>query len=100
MGPSQETKPHHSGGHWSAQGQQREETMELYTVREVAERLRCSASQVYHLIEAGVLRCYRITTGKQGGIRFDEAMLAEFLSRAATQPQEPAATAGGRISLR
>jgi excisionase family DNA binding protein len=101
MGPPKEAKPHHPGGHRSAQGQQREETsMKLYTVREVAELLRCSASQVYHLVEVGVLRCYRITTGKQGGIRFDEAMLAEFLRCAAVQPQEPPAAAGARISLR
>ncbi len=56
--------------------------MKLYTVREVAEQLRCSPSQVYSLIDKGLLRCYRITTSKQGGIRFDEAMLSEFLHQA------------------
>ncbi|HKI30860.1 MAG TPA: helix-turn-helix domain-containing protein [Gemmataceae bacterium] len=53
--------------------------MTLYTVAEVAEILRVSDSQVYAFINAGKLRCYRLTTKKHGGIRVSDAQLEEFL---------------------
>jgi excisionase family DNA binding protein len=53
--------------------------MKLYTVSELAEMLRVSDSQVYAFIDAGRLRCYRLTTRKHGGIRVSEAQLEEFL---------------------
>jgi len=53
------------------------------TAAEVAEKLRLSLSQVYAqvyaLVNAGRLRCYRLTTAKQGAIRFSEKQLADFL---------------------
>jgi excisionase family DNA binding protein len=51
----------------------------MLSVKEVAQRLRCSTSLVYALIEAGRLRCHRIGLGKQGGIRVSEEHLAAYL---------------------
>jgi excisionase family DNA binding protein len=59
--------------------------MKFYLVCEVAEILRLSESQVYALINSGRLRCHRLTTGKQGGIRVSEQQLAEFLKTTETQ---------------
>ena len=59
----------------------------LMTVAEVKNRLRCSLSNVYNLIEAGELRCYRVGKGK-GGIRVSERQLQDFLDSRETRPDE------------
>ena len=66
--------------------------MTLYVVPEVAHLLRLSESQVYALIASGKLRCYRLSTRKQGAVRVSEDQLREFLgaseSTPATSPPE------------
>lgn len=52
----------------------------LLKVEDVAERLNCSISNVYNLVHAGDLRCYRIGRGK-GGIRFSDEQVFDFLQR-------------------
>ena len=52
--------------------------MDLFTVAEVAERLRVSATCVYQLIEKGSLACHRIGIGR-GTIRVAESDLLRFL---------------------
>lgn len=52
---------------------------ELIEVSDVAAILKVSRSQVYALIESQKLRCYRITTGKQGGIRVSIEQLRAYL---------------------
>ncbi len=49
------------------------------TVAEVADMLRLSLSQVYALVNAGKLRCYRLTTARHGGIRISQEQIADFL---------------------
>jgi excisionase family DNA binding protein len=67
----------------------------LMTVADVAARLKVSESQIYALVERGLLRCYRITTGKQGGIRIHEREHLEPYLKSVEQggePQEPPAS--------
>ncbi len=52
--------------------------MELMTVKEVARRLRVSASLVYQLIDSGKLGCHRIGNGR-GAIRIRPEDLANYL---------------------
>lgn len=51
----------------------------MLNVREVAERLRVSATCVYQLIEQGKLACHRIGIGR-GAIRVSEGDLEEFIA--------------------
>lgn len=51
----------------------------FYKIEEVAEMLRLSVSQVYALINSGRLRCHRLTTRKQGGVRVSQAQLDDYL---------------------
>jgi excisionase family DNA binding protein len=53
--------------------------MKFYLVPEVAQLLRLSESQVYALIAGGRLRCYRLSTRKQGAVRVSEEHLRAFL---------------------
>lgn len=50
----------------------------LFLVSEIAARLRCSLSNVYNLIAAGKLRCYRVGRGR-GAIRVSERHIQEYL---------------------
>jgi excisionase family DNA binding protein len=50
----------------------------MLNVREVAERLRVSATCVYQLIEQGKLACHRIGIGR-GAIRVSAEDLEEFI---------------------
>lgn len=50
----------------------------MLKIREVAERLRVSATCVYQLIEKGKLACHRIGIGR-GAIRVCENDLAEYV---------------------
>jgi len=50
----------------------------MLTVREVAKRLKVSATCVYQLIEKGSIACHRIGTGR-GTIRIGESDLSAFL---------------------
>ena len=52
--------------------------MDLMTVKEVAHRLRVSASLVYQLVDAGKLACHRIGNGR-GAIRIRPDDLANYL---------------------
>jgi excisionase family DNA binding protein len=54
----------------------------MYTVKNVAERLRISQGTVYAAIADGRLRCYRLGKGR-GAIRIPEESLQEFLERSA-----------------
>lgn len=51
----------------------------MFTVKEVAARLRVSAASIYNLIESGKLACHRIGAGR-GTIRVSEEDLSAFLS--------------------
>lgn len=53
--------------------------MELFTVKEVASRLKMSESLVYQLVEQGRLACHRVGQGR-GRIRISEEDLAEYLA--------------------
>lgn len=59
----------------------------MFTVKEVAERLRVSATCVYQLIEAGKIACHRIGVGR-GAIRVAEADLATFMDGCRHEPGE------------
>jgi excisionase family DNA binding protein len=50
----------------------------LLTVAEVAERLRCSISNVYNLVAQGRLKCYRVGAGN-AGLRFADDHIRDFL---------------------
>jgi len=50
----------------------------MLTVKEVAKRLKVSATCVYQLIEKGSLACHRIGIGR-GTIRIGETDLSAFL---------------------
>lgn len=52
----------------------------MFTIAEVAERLRVSASTVYNLVENGQLECHRIGIGR-GTIRISEEQVREYLER-------------------
>lgn len=58
----------------------------LLTVKEVAERLRLSVSQVYALIGCGKLRCFRLSTGNQGAVRVSERQVEDFLAASESTP--------------
>ena len=51
----------------------------MFTVKEIAQRLRVSATCVYQLIERGKIACHRIGTGR-GTIRISEEDLTAFLT--------------------
>lgn len=51
----------------------------MLTVKQVAEKLNCSVSHVYALVDAGELKCHRIGMGKRAGIRVSDGQLQEFL---------------------
>ena len=58
-------------------------TVELFTVADVAKKLKVSTRLVYKLIEHGDLRCYRIASA----IRISDDQLREYLKES-----------GGRVS--
>jgi excisionase family DNA binding protein len=66
--------------------------MQFYTVADLTQMLRLSASQVYALIDAGKLRVHRFTTRKNGAVRISQAQLDAYLrsteSVAAAPPHE------------
>jgi len=53
----------------------------MYTVGEIAKKLRVSLACAYALVESGQLACYRIGTGR-GTIRISDEHLQQFLKRA------------------
>ena len=53
----------------------------MFTVTEVAEKLKVSPACVYALVDAGKLSCYRIGVGR-GVIRISEAQLQLYLDTA------------------
>ncbi len=63
----------------------------LLTVKEVAERLKVSASCIYQLVESGRLAHHRIGIGR-GAIRFSEDDLDEFLKKSREQARQSKST--------
>lgn len=59
--------------------------MNVFKVRQVAERLQIAEATVYQLCATRQLRHFRVGTGR-GTIRIREEDLDEFLGRAAVQP--------------
>lgn len=60
----------------------------MFTVREVATRLRVSPSLVYQLVEAGKLACHRIGTGR-GAIRISLLDLEAYLQECRSERHTP-----------
>ncbi len=60
----------------------------MFTVREVAMRLRVSPSLVYQLVEAGKLACHRIGTGR-GAIRISLLDLDAYLQECRSERHTP-----------
>ncbi len=52
----------------------------LLKVRDVAERLNCSISTVYQLVELGELGSFQIGA-RHGGIRISEEQIKDYLDR-------------------
>ncbi len=71
--------------------------MKLLTVKEAAERLRCSPSTVYQLCEFGKLPHSRIGLGR-GVIRIAEGDIEELLRRGRVEPT--ASGADQKMSLK
>ena len=59
--------------------------MELMTVKEVARRLRVSASLVYQLVDSGKLGCHRIGNGR-GAIRICPEDVTNYLQACREDP--------------
>lgn len=64
----------------------------FYTVAEIAELLKLSSSQIYALIDEGLLKCHRFTRKKHGAIRVSQAQLDEYLkaTEEGGKPEQPA----------
>jgi excisionase family DNA binding protein len=69
----------------------------MLTIRQIAERLNCSISTVYLLIESGRLTHYRCP-----GIRVSEEQLAEYLDSTKRGPrhESDAKPTGPRLQLK
>jgi len=52
----------------------------MFTVAEVAKRLRVSAGAIYGAVQSGRLKAYRIGARGRGTIRISEEYLREYLS--------------------
>lgn len=63
--------------------------MTFYTVAELAEMLKLSQSQVYALIDDGLLKCHRFTRGRSGAIRVSQTQLDAYLASTIQQDDEP-----------
>lgn len=61
--------------------------MSLLKVAEVAQRLNCSVSTVYNLIESGQLPHHRCP-----GVRVSEEQITEYLNRTKREQLEPVST--------
>lgn len=57
----------------------------MFTVPEIAERLRIAVSTVYALVESGRLGAFRIGPN-DGAIRVSEAQLQEYLDSCRSNP--------------
>jgi excisionase family DNA binding protein len=64
---------------------------QLHTVREAADKLRVSKSQVYMLIRAGILDAIRLTshTGAEGAIRIKQSAIDAYLAGASHAAPSP-----------
>lgn len=69
----------------------------VYTVKEVAEILRCGRNFVYELINTGQLRCLKL-----GAIKIRKSTLEEFLAKwegyDLTDPTNPVMLERGKIN--
>jgi len=59
----------------------------MFTVSEIAKKLRVSLASAYALVESGQLSCYRIGMGR-GTIRVSEEQLQEYLKPAEQEINE------------
>ena len=64
----------------------------LLTVKQLADMLSISPSMVYELVALSKIRCFRIAGRGRGTLRFDEAMVAEYLASTVQGPT-PSASA-------
>ena len=83
----------------------------FYTVRELAELLKLSESQVYALIDEGFLKAHRFTRRRSGAIRVSQDQLDAYLASTVQEeqpvqepsppppPQPRKKVAGGGIDL-
>lgn len=74
----------------------------MFTVMEIAKRLRISPALAYALVEAGKMPHYRIGLGR-GSIRVSEEQLARFLNECEekiAEPHRPAPPVKPRLTLR
>ena len=58
-------------------------------IKDVASRLKLSASQVYALIAAGKLSCHRFGVEGRGALRVTEEQLASFIEATTFTPKPP-----------
>ena len=63
----------------------------LHTVREAADQLRVSRSQIYMLIRAELLDCIRLTshTGAEGAIRVPQSAIDAYIKGARVSAPSP-----------
>jgi excisionase family DNA binding protein len=75
----------------------KEEEMTLFTVSEVAERLKCSIANVYSLVEKKELGAFKVGANG-GGLRVSDAMLEAFLESRREHPGKDASPVDARCS--
>ena len=63
--------------------------MQFYTVADLKEMLKLSASQIYALIDSGKLRCHRFTTKKSGAVRVSQDQLDDYLRETESAGEAP-----------
>lgn len=56
----------------------------LMRVEDVCEILNLSRSQIYALLDCGRLKGYRLTTKKNGAVRFSERQIEDYLAASET----------------
>ena len=61
----------------------RDDAVDVLTVKEVADRLKCGVTTVYEMVASGDLKGFRLGAGK-GGVR----VLASSVEQLVTGPQE------------
>ena len=72
----------------------------MYTVAEVAKRLRVSVGAIYGAVQSGRLKAYRIGARGRGAIRIPEESLRNYLeSCEVKRDTRENVTAEGRITL-
>ena len=57
--------------------------MTVYKVKQVAEILAIHTNAVYRLVQSGIIPSFRISTGRNSGIRITEEQLRVYIEREA-----------------